>query len=406
MQQHDILICGGGLVGASLALSLSQLELDVAMVEAAPFGTPGQPSFDERTTAISNGTQRIFNALGVWALLERAATPIKRIHVSDQGRFGFARIEAQEQGLAQLGFVIVNRVMGEALWRRLQQTKIKIYAPAHIVSMAAIADRQVVTLQSEDKISARLVVAADGVRSVVRESAGVHATHKDYGQTAVIANVACQKFHNHVAYERFTSEGPIAVLPLADARVGIVWILPPDTAEMILHLNDSEFTARLQTAFGLRLGRFTQVGKRFAYPLSLTQSERHIAERLAVVGNAAQGLHPIAGQGFNLGLRDAACLAEVIADARREDASVDPGSQDVLQRYAAWRGEDRSGIVKFTDNLVSLFARKSAPLRTLRDMGLLLFDLSPQAKDYLAQLSLGASGKIPRMARGGALRES
>jgi 2-octaprenyl-6-methoxyphenol hydroxylase len=405
MQQHDILICGGGLVGASLALALSQLEFDVALAEAVPFGKIEQPSFDERTTAISNGTQRIFNALGVWPLIERFATPIKRIHISEKGRFGFARIEASEQGLSQLGYVVVNRVMGEALWRRLQAAKTTIYAPARVTALELIGDRQAVTLDSRESTSARLVIAADGARSVVREAVGVSAFTKDYRQTAVIANIACQKFHNHVAYERFTTEGPIAILPLTDARVGLVWVLATELANDILQLSDADFIERLQAAFGLRLGRFTQVGKRFSYPLSLTQSERHIADRLAIVGNAAQGLHPIAGQGFNLGLRDAACLAEVIADARHENSKVDPGSDEVLRRYAEWRGEDRKGIVKLTDGLVRLFSVNAAPIRTLRNAGMLLFDLSPQAKNYLAQLSLGAAGRIPRLARGGALVE-
>jgi 2-octaprenyl-6-methoxyphenol hydroxylase len=409
MSQHDILICGGGLVGASLALALSQLDLDVAVAEAVPFGTSEQPSFDERTTAISNGTQRIFNAIGVWPLIERAATPIRRIHVSDKGRFGFARIDAQEQGLSQLGYVVVNRVMGEALWRRLQESKIKVYAPAKVSSLGTATDRREVAIvsvlaPSAYNLTARLVIAADGAHSVVREAAGISATQQDYNQTAIIANMACQKFHNHVAYERFTPEGPLAMLPLSDARVGLVWVLAPEIAQQLLQVSDADFISRLQAAFGLRLGRFTQVGKRSAYPLSLTQSQHHIADRMAVIGNAAQGLHPIAGQGFNLGLRDAACLAEVLADAQHEQgARFDPGSADVLKRYAAWRGEDRQGIVKFTDGLVRLFAHNFPPVKALRDAGMLLFDLSPQAKDYLAQLSLGSAGKIPRLARGGDL---
>ncbi len=405
--EHDILICGGGLVGASLALALSQLDFDVALAEAIPFGNAEQPSFDERTTAISNGTQRIFNALGVWPLIERAATPIKRIHVSDKGRFGFARINAQEQGLAQLGYVVVNRVMGEALWRRLSEQRIKLYAPARVTALKLEGDQQVVTLNKDiqQSVSARLVIAADGARSAVREAAGIGASTQDYNQTAIIANIAAQKFHNHVAYERFTPDGLLAMLPLPDARVGLVWVLAPEVATQVLQFSDADFMTRLQEAFGLRLGRFTQVGKRSSYPLALTQADAHIAERLAIIGNAAQGLHPIAGQGFNLGLRDAACLAEVLADARTDDAKVDPGSKDILQRYASWRGEDRKGIVKFTDGLVRLFSQGIGPVKAARDLGMLLFDLSPQAKDYLAQLSLGAAGRIPKLARGGRLVE-
>ncbi len=405
---HDIVISGGGLVGASLALALSQLQLDVALVEAIPVGSAAgeQPSFDERTTAISNGTQRIFDAIGVWPLIERAATPIKRIHVSDQGRFGFARINAQEQGLSQLGYVVINRIMGDALWRRLREAQVTIYAPARVASANFEADRQRIILDNGTALDAKLVIAADGAKSALREAAGIGSTTQDYGQTAVVTNLATQKFHENVAYERFTPTGPIAMLPLSDARVGVIWMLPPAQAEQVLQLPDAEFMAQLQTEFGLRLGRFTQVGKRFGYPLSLTQADRHIASRLAVVGNAAQGLHPIAGQGFNLGLRDAACLAEVIADAQREQAAAfDPGSAAALDRYQSWRSEDRQGIVRFTDGLVRLFAQSFGPFKTLRNVGMLLLDLAPPAKDYLARLSLGAAGKIPRLARGGTLRE-
>jgi 2-octaprenyl-6-methoxyphenol hydroxylase len=255
------------------------------------------------------------------------------------------------------------------------------------------------------QVSARLVIAADGARSAVREAAGIGVSTQNYNQTAIIANLATQKFHNHVAYERFTPDGPLAMLPLNDARVGLVWILAPESAAEVLTLDDARFIARLQSVFGLRLGRVTQVGARASYPLALTQADAHVAERLAIIGNAAQGLHPIAGQGFNLGLRDAACLAEVLADARSENSNVDPGDQNVLRGYAEWRGEDRKGIVRFTDGLVRLFAQNIGPIKTARDIGMLLFDLSPHAKDDLAQLSLGAAGKIPKLARGGVLRE-
>lgn len=413
--QHDIVVCGGGLVGASLALATAELRLDTALVEAASFESSAAagaaPSFDERTTAISNGTQRIFAALGIWPLIEHAATPIKRIHVSDQGRFGFARIEAHEQDLPQLGYVVINRVMGAALVRRLRESGVHLYVPSRVAATTVDAERRIVKVESAAgstaarDIAARLVIAADGANSLVRDAAGVGTTRKDYDQTAIIAHVATQKFHDYTAYERFTPGGPLAMLPLSDGRVGAVWVLAPSEADATLQLDDAAFIARLEAAFGLRLGRVLQVGKRFAYPLSLTQADAHSAPRLAVTGNAAQSLHPIAGQGFNLGLRDAACLAEILADAQRNDAAFDPGGPDVLARYAEWRSQDRQGIVRFTDGLVSLFAKQWGPMKFLRDAGMLLFDLSPSAKGYLAQLSLGAAGKIPRMARGGALRE-
>jgi len=428
-RQTDIAIVGGGLVGASLALALAQLRLSVTLFEAHPFGVTDQPSFDDRTTAISNGSRRIFEGIGLWPLLERDATPIRRIHISDQGRFGFARIDAEEQQLAALGYVLTNRAMGAALWQRLNEAAptdatatdaltvrpsmpaITTIAPARVTSIDVAGDRRLVTFEQgaglskqSGSVAAKLVIAADGARSTVRESAGIAAQTWNYDQVAVTANIHTQKFHDHVAYERFTPSGPIAILPLSEARSGLIWTLAPEAAKAILALDDAAFLARLQQEFGFRLGRITKVGRRQTYPLSLTRADEYVAERLAVVGNAAQALHPIAGQGFNLGLRDAASLAEVLADARAPSSGAfDAGDGLHLQRYGEWRRADRSRIVGFTDGLVRLFTQPFGPVKLLRDAGLLAFDLLPAAKDALSQLSLGAAGKVPRLARGGKL---
>lgn len=404
-QRCDVAIAGGGLVGATLALALARLDLAVVLIEASPFGSAGQPSFDERTTALSNGSRRIFAALDVWPWLEREATPIRRIHVSDQGRFGFARIDAEQQGLQALGHVVINRAMGAALWRRLQQTSVKIIAPARVQAMRCRDDHQQVECELGDGktlvVAARLAIAADGARSVLRESAGVGAETWDYRQTALVSNVLTQRFHDHVAYERFTPAGPLALLPMSEGRIGLIWTFDSDAAPAMAQLADADFIERLQRAFGFRLGRFMRVGARQLYPLALTRADQHTAVRLAVVGNAAQALHPIAGQGFNLGLRDAASLAEVLADARAQSGGgFDPGDALVLDRYREWRAADRSNIVRFTDGLVRLFTQPFAPVRVLRDAGLLAFDLLPAAKGALSQLSLGAAGRVPKLARG------
>lgn len=405
----DVAIAGGGLVGASLALALASLKLKVVLIEAHPFGSTDQPSFDDRTTALSNGSRRIFDGIGVWPLLEREATPIRRIHISDQGRFAFARIDAREQQLQALGFVVVNRVMGAALWQRLQEESVTVIAPARVIASAPGPDYRELRCETGSDasvtIEARLVIAADGAQSVVREAAGIGATTWDYGQHALITNVFTQRFHDHVAYERFTPEGPLALLPMSDGRVGLIWTFPPAIAEQMKELGDQQFLDRLQQAFGFRLGRFTRVGARHLYPLSLTRADEHTAPRLAVVGNAAQALHPIAGQGFNLGLRDAASLAEVLADAIEASPAVevDAGDGLLLERYREWRAADRQKIVGFTDGLVRLFMQPFGPAKLARNIGLLAFDLLPAAKDALSQLSLGAAGKIPRLARGAKL---
>ncbi len=410
--QVDVAIAGGGLVGASLALALAKLGVRIALLEAAPFGAAEQPSFDERSTALSNGSRRIFEGLGVWPLIEREATAIRRIHVSDQGRFGFARVDAKEQGLNALGFVVVNRVMGAALWRRLAaEPSITVIAPAKVQAMHLQQDVQFIEVQMGDGatrvVAAKLAIAADGARSTLRQSAGIGASTWDYEQVALVSNVFSNHCHDHVAYERFTAGGPLALLPMTEGRSGLVWTFKPATAKEMAQLGDAEFLARLQDAFGFRLGRFTRVGSRQLYPLSLTRSDEHIAERLAVVGNAAQTLHPIAGQGFNLGLRDVASLAEVLADGRAQAGDAfDAGDGLWLQRYREWRAADRGNIVRFTDGLVRLFSHPFGPVKLLRNAGMLAFDLMPSAKDALSQLSLGAAGRVPRLARGAPLERS
>jgi len=404
----DLAICGGGMVGATLALALAPLPLATILIEAAPPGTTEPPSFDERTTALSNGSVRTYRALGLWRALEREATAIRRIHVSEQGRFGVARIDAAEQGLDALGYVISNRAIGAALWPAVERAeRLRIIAPARVTGTSLEGPVRRIVLDTAGgamQVDARLVIAADGARSALRAQAGIAADRWDYGQTAIVATLTTQRFHDHIAYERFTPEGPLAMLPLADGRCGLVWTRESAEAARLIALPDDAFLSELTAAFGTRLGRLLRVGHRDAYDLALTQAERHTAPRLAIVGNAAQGLHPIAGQGFNLGLRDAASLAEVLADAIAA-AGDDPGADAVLDAYAAWRAEDRRRIVGFTDGLVRIFGTPLGIVRNLRGLALVAFDVLPPAKSALARLSVGAAGRIPRLARGVPLKE-
>jgi 2-octaprenyl-6-methoxyphenol hydroxylase len=408
---YDVAVVGGGMVGASLAVALQPLGLKVALIEAVAFGSAAQPSFDERTTAISNGSRRILETLGVWPDVSASATPIRKIHVSDQGRFGFARIDAAEQGLAAMGYVVPNRALGAALWSRLQSSSaIHILCPAQVARVTAAAHG--VTLEisgpgTATRADTRLVVAADGASSSVRAAFGVDAESRDYEQTAVITTVLPQKFHDGVAYERFTAAGPLALLPLEGGRCTLVLTLSKDQAEAAMNWTDAEFLAEVQRRFGFRLGRFLKVGRRVPYPLSLTRATRTSAGRCVIVGNAAQGLHPVAGMGFNLGLRDVASLAELIAE-RRHETGFDAGCAALLADYDAWRAADRGGVIAFTDGLVRTFASPLGLVRRLRDLGLLAFDLLPPAKAALSRLSTGAGGgggtRIPKLARGVALQ--
>jgi len=437
---YDIAIVGGGMVGASLAVSLEGLGLRIALIEAVPNDSASQPSFDERTTALSNGSRRILETLDVWETVSGAATPIRKIHVSDQGRFGFARVDAAEQGLAAMGYVVPNRALGNALWARLSRSEsLHIFCPAHVtrvhstdraVELNISAGRGEDTVRADarrdegagrnesavgagspaaessagtDVIEARLVVAADGAQSAVRSAFGVAAEVRDYEQTAVITTVLPQRFHEYVAYERFTPTGPMALLPLADGRCTLVLTLKPDVANAALAWSDEEFIAEVQRRFGFRLGRFLKVGRRVPYPLSLTRSDRLSSGRCVIVGNAAQGLHPVAGMGFNLGLRDAASLAELVADRQRVP-QPDLGDGILQADYGAWRAADRGGIIAFTDGLIRVFSNPLGAVQRLRNLGLLAFDVLPPAKSALSRLSTGASGRIPKLARGVALR--
>jgi 2-octaprenyl-6-methoxyphenol hydroxylase len=394
------------MVGATLAAALAPLDLRVALIEAIPHNAAAQPSFDERTTALSNGSRRILETVGVWSGVDSQATPIRKIHVSDQGRFGFARIDAAEQGLSALGYVVANRALGQALWSRLERnSRLTVFCPAEVSKITAgeraVALELAVAGQKSDSIEAKLVVAADGAKSLVRSLMGVEAQVRDYEQTAVITTLLPQRFHDNVAYERFTPSGPLALLPLDGGRCTLVLTLAPDAARAALGWSDAEFLAEVQRRFGFRLGRFLKVGHRVPYPLSLTQSERTSAARTVIIGNAAQGLHPVAGMGFNLGLRDVASLAELIAESAAQ--SRDPGAAELLAEYDAWRASDRGGIIAFTDGLVRVFSNPLSSVSRLRNLALLAFDLLPPAKSALSRLSTGGGSRIPKLARGVAL---
>jgi 2-octaprenyl-6-methoxyphenol hydroxylase len=244
-------------------------------------------------------------------------------------------------------------------------------------------------------VAARLVVGADGAQSQVRTAAGIEAQVEDYGQVAVVANVTADRPHEGQAYERFTAAGPLALLPLHDGTLAVIWACRPERAQELLALDEGAYLAQLQAQFGWRAGRFVRAGQRSSYPLRLTRAVTTVAPRAVLIGNAAQALHPVAGQGFNLGLRDAAMLAEVITAS-----PGDAGAAQLLERFAAWRTRDRSGVVRFTDGLVKLFADQRLPVSLLRNLGLLLFDLAPPAKAALARVSAGFGGPTPRLARG------
>lgn len=390
----DVAIAGGGMVGLSLAAALAPLALDVAVIEPVAPDADEQPSFDSRTTALSSGSRRVLEGIGAWPALAARSTPIRRIHVSERGVFGTATLEAGEQGLAALGYTIENRLLGQALRARVAGLPRLLLHSARVTALEPGEDSIRVATDAGGAFEARLLVAADGAQSAARSALGIGSSVAEYGQHAVIAHVDTTRFHEHTAFERFTPEGPLAVLPIVEGRSAIVWTLAPDAARRALALPDAEFLAELQRAFGLRLGRFTRVGRRQSYPLALVQAERLTAPRAAVLGNAAQSLHPVAGQGFNLALRDVAMLAELLAEGG------DPGAPALLARYAEWRAPDREAVVRFTDALVRGFGLPLGPLRRARGQGLVLFDLLRPVKREFARRTMGLAGRQPRLVRG------
>jgi 2-octaprenyl-6-methoxyphenol hydroxylase len=335
-------------------------------------------------------------------MLAAQATPIHRIHVSDRGRFAFARLDRDEEGVPALGYVALSRDLGAVLSARLAQLDdVELICPArvsHVEFAAQSAQVHIETASGDAVLNARLLVAADGAQSTLRDLLAIPTTVWEYGQTAVIANISTGRAQANVAYERFTDTGPLALLPMQDQRCALVWTLRDDQVEAVMALDDATFLARLQERFGQRLGRLTRAGARTVYPLKLVRARDSVRPRLALIGNAAHTLHPIAGQGFNLGLRDVAALAEVLLEAQR--AQQDIGELAVLNRYALWRQADHRRVIAFTDGVTRLFTNPLPPLAWARDLGMLALDLCPPAKRIFAKLTMGKAGRLPRLTRG------
>lgn len=408
-ERFPVAVAGGGLVGMSLALALARAGVRVALVEASPASSLDDAGYGARPIALSQGSRRILAALGVWDAIAASATPIVRIHVSDRGHFGFARLGAHDLGVDALGYVLAAAELERALRSQLADLDaVHLLCPATVDDVDAVngATARVhiaaadtgTTPRGARRLQARLVVVCDGGRSPLRERLGVPVSERDYGQWAVTARVEARCAHQGVAYERFTTEGPLALLPMQARSCGLVWSVGADSAEQLVTLDDAAFLAALGRQFGTRLGGFVAAGARSAFPLSLITATRIVGERLAMIGNAANHLHPVAGQGLNLGLRDAEALAEMVAASLRDGG--DPGDAALLARYAADRRRDQSRVLRVTDALVRVFSNAFAPLVAARAVGLLAFDLLPPLKRGFARHAMGLAGRQGRLTRG------
>lgn len=391
-----IVIIGGGMVGASLALAIQAYAMQpmpIAIIEPFPVSTnqSTQPSYDARSTALSMGSCSLLEQLNVWQSLHSKAVAIKQIHVSDQGNFGFTRMKAEDHQLNAFGHVVTNQALGQNLFDVIQQhPAIKLITPATATQLTPQPDGYLVTLQQGDKISlisTDLVVLADGGRSSLMSQLGFHLQTTDYHQTAVIANVTTSKPNGGQAFERFTEQGPMALLPLDKNRSALIWSIRENQTEQWFEASDECFLSALQKCFGYRLGRFTKIGQRHHYPLALKYTTEQIRPGLVVLGNAAHALHPVAGQGFNLALRDSIQLAKLLAENWDKQASIN--NYDILQHYLALQHSDQVITTLGSDWLVKAFSNQHMGLSIFRNMSLVGLDLLSEAKYLFTQQAMG-----------------
>jgi len=414
----DLAIVGAGLNGSLLALAAGETGLSAALIDRVPLASLTEAGFDGRTTAIAYTSQRLFAALGLWDEVAAVAEPIRDIRISDAGHDGRAspfflhfdhREAARDAGTdaesaAPMGWIVENRFLRSALLRRLAACpKVELISPDEVVESERRPDRATLTLKSGRLIATRLIASAEGRFGSMREEAGIGARSWSYDQIAIVLVAHHAEPHRGVAQEKFLPGGPFAILPMTDGadgghRSSIVWTERADVARRLLELDEPRFQAEFVRRFGDHLGPVAAAGPRWSYPLRLVHAERYIDTRLVLVGDAAHGIHPIAGQGYNLGVRDIAALVEVMVDARR--LGLDVGGADTLERYAQWRRADNFTMVAATDLLNRLFSNDIAPLRLVRDAGLAAVNRVPALRKFFVRHAMGLVGDLPKLIRG------
>jgi len=403
----DIVIAGGGMVGISLALQLAGVmpeTTSICLVESFPFpqispdGKPQyHPSFDARSTALSYSTRLIYEQMQVWDELQQWLCPIDSIHVSNRGRFGSTLLQAAEYDWSALGYVVENAWLGNALIQALyRQDRVELRSPAKVLGVTPKGEGVSLHLEGDglEELDAGLLLVADGANSGLRDALGVVVEEKSYQQHALIANIATAQKHRGCAYERFTDEGPLALLPLlpgpaGENRSALVWTLPPDQAAEMLDCSAAQFLQQLQLRFGYRLGRLLQVGERHSYPLALMQATEQVRQGVVVMGNAAHALHPVAGQGYNLAMRDVAGLSAELMRGVAEGKSI--GDLGVLQRYRQTQLGDQERTIGFSDQVPSLFMHSDPVLGLARDMALAGLDILPPFKREFVRYAAGVA---------------
>ncbi|KAF0191669.1 MAG: UbiH/UbiF/VisC/COQ6 family ubiquinone biosynthesis hydroxylase [Gammaproteobacteria bacterium] len=397
--RYDVVIIGGGMVGATLGCALGGSRLRVALVDANPPPAWQGDAFDLRVSAITRASQNIFRSLGAWqAMADDRVSPFRDMHVWDAGGSGEIHFNSADIGEPLLGHIIENRVIVRALTQRIGAfDNIDMIHPARLTALTVSESHAVLTLDDDRRIETRLVVGADGTRSGVRELAGIRTRGWEYRQKAVVATVTTELPHRETAWQRFLPTGPLAFLPLASGASSIVWSTSPDHADQLVALNDADFLDALTRAFDQRLGVVSGAGPRAAFGLHLQTATQYVRPRIALIGDAAHTIHPLAGQGVNLGLLDAAALAEVLCDAHR--AGKELGAMHVLRRYERWRKGDNLLTMVTMDGFKRLFGTSAPPVVWLRNLGLTVTDRAVPVKNFLARHAMGTHGDLPRLAQ-------
>ncbi|MGR9014384.1 MAG: 2-octaprenyl-6-methoxyphenyl hydroxylase [Gammaproteobacteria bacterium] len=395
---YDLVIIGGGLAGNCLALALKDSGLKIAIVEASSREQLHDSPAGDRALALAAGTVKMLEALGIWQGISSVATAIKNIHISDQGHFGKVRLSAQQENVEALGYVITARDIEAHAAKLVTAANIELICPARLVGLMAGNNTVNVSLKRGDEplnISAQLLVGADGGNSSVRKLLEITQHITEYAQTALVTTVKSSLAHKNTAYERFTASGPLALLPVNLDHCAVVWTRTSEDADSLMSGSETDFLAELQQCFGYKLGKLSLLAPRRAFPLSLIRAEKMIAARTVIIGNAVHQLHPVAGQGFNLGLRDVVQLAEMIID--RQQTNQDIGAADFLTAYAESRQKDHDQTIGFTDTVVRIFSNDWLTLAAVRNVGLAMLDHIPAAKSLLTRHAMGLSGRLPRL---------
>lgn len=395
---YDLLIVGGGLAGNCLALALKETGLKIAIVEANTSEQQYASAAGDRALALAAGTVKMLEALGIWQGIGQASTAIKDIHVSDQGHFGKVRLSARKEHVDALGYVITARDIEAHVAKLVAEAGIELICPARLVGLMGGNNAVNVSLKRGDEAlaaSAKLLVGADGGNSSVRNLLEIAQHITEYGQTALVTTVKSSLPHKNVAFERFTGSGPLALLPVDTDHCAVVWTRTSEDADALMTCSEADFLAELQQCFGYKLGELSLTAPRRKFPLSLIRAEKMIADRTVIIGNAVHQLHPVAGQGFNLGLRDVVQLAEMIV--KQHQAGDDIGAAGFLAAYAESRQKDHDRTIGFTNGVVRIFSNDWLALAAARNVGLAILDHIPAAKTLLTRHAMGLAGRLPRL---------